>query len=149
MEFIQYNGCLAITEAIRGTSKEQIYQELGLESLLLHNWYRKLCLFDKVFKNKHPKYLFNLIPISSTPYVARTVDTIPFNKRKQNFFYFFFFPSTIIEWNNLDLSLKSVSIFKKKILYLMWPSPSYIFDCHNPKWIKHITKTRSEPFKRT
>ena len=119
MEFIQYNGCLAITEAIRGTSKEQIYQELGLESLLLHNWYRKHCLFDKVFKNKHPKYLFNLIPISSTPYVARTVDTIPFNKRKQNFFENSFFPSTIIEWNNLDLSLKSVSIFKKKILYLM------------------------------
>ena len=149
MEFIQYNGCLAITEAIRGTSKEQIYQELGLESLLLHNWYRKLCLFDKVFKNKHPKYLFNLIPISRCTYVARTVDTIPFNKRKQNFFENSFFPSTIIEWNNLDLSLKSVSIFKKKILYLMWPSPSYFFDCHNPEWIKLITKTRSEPFKRT
>ena len=29
MESIQYNACLAITEAIRGMSREKIYQELG------------------------------------------------------------------------------------------------------------------------
>ena len=33
LESIQYNTCLALTGAIRGTSKEEIYQELGLESL--------------------------------------------------------------------------------------------------------------------
>ena len=33
LESIQYNACLALTGAIRGTSKEKIYQELGLESL--------------------------------------------------------------------------------------------------------------------
>ena len=32
MESIQYNACLAIAGAIRGTSREKIYQELGLES---------------------------------------------------------------------------------------------------------------------
>ena len=50
MEPMQYNACLAITRAIRGTSKEKIYQELGLESLQLHSWYRKLCFFDKIFQ---------------------------------------------------------------------------------------------------
>ena len=35
IESIQYNTCLAITEAIRGTSREKIYKELGLESLQL------------------------------------------------------------------------------------------------------------------
>ena len=30
---IQYNACIAITGAIRGTSKENINQELGLQSL--------------------------------------------------------------------------------------------------------------------
>ena len=35
MESIQYNVCVAVTEAIRGTSSEKIYQELGLESLQL------------------------------------------------------------------------------------------------------------------
>ena len=33
MESIQYNACLAIAGAIRGSSREKIYQELGLESL--------------------------------------------------------------------------------------------------------------------
>ena len=32
-ELLQYNACLAVTGTIRGTSKEKIYQELGLESL--------------------------------------------------------------------------------------------------------------------
>ena len=63
IESIQYNASLAITGAIRGTSREKIYQELGLESLQLRRWYRKLCLFYKVFKNEQPKYLFNLIPV--------------------------------------------------------------------------------------
>ena len=32
-ETIQYNVALGITEAIRGSSKEKLYQELGLETL--------------------------------------------------------------------------------------------------------------------
>ena len=33
LESIQYNASLALTGALRGTSKEKICQELGLESL--------------------------------------------------------------------------------------------------------------------
>ena len=33
MELIQYIAVLAITSAIRGSSREELYQELGLESL--------------------------------------------------------------------------------------------------------------------
>ena len=33
LESAQYNACLTITGAIRGTSTEKLYQELGLESL--------------------------------------------------------------------------------------------------------------------
>ena len=51
LESVQYNACLAITEAIRDTSKEKLYQELGLESPRLRRWCRKLCLFYNVFKN--------------------------------------------------------------------------------------------------
>ena len=35
LESIHYNACLAITAAIRGTSREKLYQELGLELLRL------------------------------------------------------------------------------------------------------------------
>ena len=45
IESLQYNAALAITGAISGTSREKIYQELGLKSLQQRRWYRKLCLF--------------------------------------------------------------------------------------------------------
>ena len=34
LEMCQYNACLALTGAIRGTSKGKLYWELGLESLV-------------------------------------------------------------------------------------------------------------------
>ena len=33
LKAVQYNAALAITGAIRGTSKTKVYQELGIESL--------------------------------------------------------------------------------------------------------------------
>ena len=46
---ILYNACLALSGAIRGSSREKLYHELGLESLQRRRWYRKLCLFYKIF----------------------------------------------------------------------------------------------------
>ena len=48
MESIQYNAALAITGAIRGSSREKLYQELGLEPLQQRRWYRKLCFFFQI-----------------------------------------------------------------------------------------------------
>ena len=70
---------------------------------------------------------------------------IPLIKAKHNFFKNSFFPPAIIEWNNLDPSLrnsKSISVFKEKILNFIRLSPNSIFDCHNPKGIKLITRLR-------
>ena len=61
LESIQYNSCFALTGTIKGTPKEKIYLELGLELLRLRLWYRNLCLFYKIFKNIYP--LFNLMPV--------------------------------------------------------------------------------------
>ena len=47
METTQYNAALTITGAKRGSSKERLYQELGLETLQQRLWYRKLCCFYK------------------------------------------------------------------------------------------------------
>ena len=55
LESIQYNACLAITVAIQGTSKEKLYQKLGLESLQLQRCYRKIGMFlQNVRKQKSP-----------------------------------------------------------------------------------------------
>ena len=49
LESIQYIACLTITGAIQGSSKEKPYKELGLESLQLRWWYRKLGIFLQNF----------------------------------------------------------------------------------------------------
>ena len=50
MQTIQYNAALAITGAIRGSSREKLYQELGLETVQQQRWYRKLWRFYKILK---------------------------------------------------------------------------------------------------
>ena len=59
---IQYNAALAITGAIRGTSREKIFSGLGLETLKDRPWFRKLCVFYKILNNMSPRYLSDIIP---------------------------------------------------------------------------------------
>ena len=44
-EKVQYRACLSITSAIQGTSKEKLYDELGLHSLIKRHWCNKLIFF--------------------------------------------------------------------------------------------------------
>ena len=85
------NASLAIAGAIRGTSREKLYNELGFELLHARRWYRKLCYFYKFYVFKQPEYLFNLIPVRTFNYRTRNADDVPyFNIR--DFFQKFFFP---------------------------------------------------------
>ena len=78
LESVHYNACLAITGSMRCTSMGKLYQELGLESLQLRHWYRKLEMFYKTCKNKSPQHLFQLSPEKTQVYATRNVDNIPF-----------------------------------------------------------------------
>ena len=44
MESTEYNACLAITGAISGTSKEKLYDLLGLGSFQLRHWFINVLL---------------------------------------------------------------------------------------------------------
>ena len=71
--------------------------------------------------------------------------TFPLLRQDIKFSKILFFPSAIIEWNNLDPNLrnsKSISVFKEKILNFIRPSPNSVFDIRNPKGIKLITRLR-------
>ena len=71
LEKIQHNSALTITGAIRGTSKEKLYQKLRLESLKNRRLYGKLCYFSKIFSKQSPTYVLNIIPVSSRLYFAK------------------------------------------------------------------------------
>ena len=145
LESIQYNAALAIAGTIRGSSREILYQKLGFESLQQRRWYRKLCLFYKIIKNQSPKYLFELIPTARQAYMTRCKKSIPLLNVKHDYFKIFFFPSTIIEWNNLDSNKRNsenLALFKKRILAFIRPSTSSTFHCLNPNGLKLITTLR-------
>ena len=91
LESIQYNACLALSGAIRGSSREKHYHELSLESLQCRRWYRKLCLFYKIFKENKPVYLFNLIPSKNSNYNTRNTNKITPFHTKQFFSKILFF----------------------------------------------------------
>ena len=104
-----------------------MYQELGLESLQLRQWYRKLCCFYKIYNKQAPGYLTNLIPTRNEVYQTRHSANIPSLSFK------------------LDLFLRnstSYNVFKNSILKFIRPSPNKIFQCHNPKGIKLVTRLR-------
>ena len=62
IESLQYNAALAITDAIKGSSKEKLYQELGFESLKDRRWMRKLCCVYKIMSSKSPCYVYDILP---------------------------------------------------------------------------------------
>ena len=145
LESIQYNACLAITGTIRGSSREELYQELGFESLQQRRGYRKLRCFYKIFKNESPRYLFNIIPTRNPFYITRNHTNIPLFKTNHIFLKNSFFPSTIIEWNNLDPKVRNsdtYGTFKNTILKFLRTSPNSVFKCHNPQGIKFLTRLR-------
>ena len=90
LESVKYNATLAITEAIRGTTLEKLYQELGLESLQQRCWYGKICSIFKIIKEKSPDYLFNIIPKDNSNYRTRNSYNILQSNIKHNFFNNFF-----------------------------------------------------------
>ena len=56
-----------------------------------------------------------------------------------------FFPLVIAEWNKLDSdirNLNSLTSFKSRILKFIRPNPNSIFNCHNPKAIKCLSRIR-------
>ena len=68
---IQYNAELAVTGAVRGTSREKLHQELTfVESLPQRHWYRKLSCLFKIFNNQSPSYPFQLVPSPNTRYIT-------------------------------------------------------------------------------
>ena len=56
LEGVQYKTVFAITSAIQGTSRDRIYQELGLDSLKFRRWYKRLSCMFKIMNEHAPNY---------------------------------------------------------------------------------------------
>ena len=119
----QDDAALAITGAIRGTSQEKLYAELGTESLKFRQWFRKLACFYKIQSTGLPKYLLQLIPTNHSYILRKTLNIQHFYCRTDTFKNLFF-PNVINEWNKLGEKTKdatSFSLFKASLLKKVCP----------------------------
>ena len=103
---VQYKATLTITSAIQSTSRNQIYQELGLESLKTRRWHKHLVCMIKIMNEKAPNYLINLIP-KYEPTIRTRNNSIPSYKYQTNCFKHSFFPSTLNDWFNLYINMRN------------------------------------------
>ena len=133
-----------MTAEVKRSTTEKLYQELEIEHLCSRCWFRKLCLFYKILKNKSLLCLFNLTPSSSRMHTTRNSNNItPFNRH--NFFKTSFFPTVISEWNKRDLEICNsafLEIFKKYLLNFIRTKSNNVFNINNLLRLKFLTHLR-------
>ena len=144
LESVQYNSCLAITGAIRGTSCKRLYLELGMESLCDRRWYRKLVVFFKLLNGQAPSYLKSIVPSFVS---SRDIHSNIIRQFKTNSLYFAssFFPYCINEWNNLSQEIREISTvskFKQELLSFIRPKGNEVFQVFDPGGLKLLSRLR-------
>ena len=143
IESVQYNAALAITGAIRGTSKEKLYQELGLESLKDRRWLRRMSYLCKIISAKLPPYLYELIPpLQRSHRYPSCFQTFPC---RTTFFQNSFLPFGITEWNKLGSDIKNIdshAMFRKKLLAFIRPLGNDTYGIYDPLGIRLLNRLR-------
>ena len=123
----------------------ELYNEIRLESLKIRRWFRKLSNSYKIKSTGLPSYLCDLIPKSSYIYNTRSVEDVSILYCWTDIFKYSFFPSTISEWNKLDLKIqqsKTLLTFQNALIKIGWPIPKPVYNVHNPVGFKLLTKLR-------
>jgi hypothetical protein len=149
VESIQYNAARVVTGAWKGSSRKDLYENLGWESLNNRRIMRKLCLLHETINNKFPTYLHTIVRESSYRdghrlEAQKMLVNIPCNKRV---YKASFFPSTISDWNKLDVGIKSSqskSIFKNKMLSKIRPKKRSFFGLRDNSGVRFLTMLRMD-----
>ena len=145
IESVQYEAALSITGAIKGTSRDRLYQELGLESLSDRRLYRRLVYFFNIVHLTSPKYLSDLLPEKRRLLNPQRSELFIEFFSHSAFFDSSFFPFCVKTWNKLSSELRnssSVSIFKKALLNYYRPKECSIFNIFDPVGLKLLTRLR-------
>ena len=111
----------------------------------MRHWFRKICHFYKIWHEKTPWYLFDLIPNLNKVRETKHTHNILAILTRHNYFKNLFFRSTISECNNLDFKIRmsgSLSIIKKNLLNFIRPFANSISYIHYPYRMKLLTRFR-------
>ena len=121
--------------------------QLELQSLSSSRWCGTLCHIYKLLSTQCSKYLFDIIPSSETFYDNPKIQRFFFSCRTDCFKYSFF-PIPLSECLQLAPEIKklrSIAVFKNKIISFIRPSKRSIVKFNDPKGVKYLTRL-SLPF---
>ena len=96
---IMWNVDIALTVAIKGCSREKLYQELGLAYLYRRRWARRLCLLYEVFSTGQPSYINDLLPPLRSS--GRHINFFNLVACKSEYLKNSFISNVIYEWNKV------------------------------------------------
>ena len=131
---------------IQGTSREGIYAELGLYTLLKRRWHNKLVFLYKIINRLLPDNLYSYLDFSSLESYLLTSSSSSIMKRvpaRTKPFRRKFFAYYINEWNKLKVEIrntKSINILKN-LLYAK-AKENLLFCIYDPLGIKVLTRLR-------
>ena len=142
-ESVQYNTALAITGAIKGSSREKLYEELAQEYLYRSRWTRRLCLLYKVFSSGQPSYIYDLLPPLRSS--RRHVNSFNLVTCKSEYFKNSFIPNVIYEWNKLDPDIRSsasYNLFRNTLLKFIRSAQRKTLHINDSVGVKLLTRLR-------
>ena len=132
-----------------GSSRKKLYENLGWESLNDRLIMRKLCILHETYHNNFPRYLDDIIsevrPARDRLNDQKIIYNIPC---RTDYFSRSFFPSTIKDWNSVELvdlrGIVSKSIFKNKLLQKIRLKKKPIFGLSIHNRVRHIFMLRRQ-----
>ena len=151
LEMVQYNAALAFTGAIKGTSRDHIYRELGLEALAERKWSRNIFFFHKIINGLLPVCLRSYISYCGEGgYRTRSANQKNLFSKEQfstrtKIFELSFFPYCIKGRNNLSEELQKIKLtvqFKTKILSFIRSKENSVIKIHDINGIKLLERLR-------
>ncbi len=121
LDKIQHEAARIVTGATKLVSINELYQDIGWESLETRRRKHKLCLFYKMVNGLTPDYLSSLVPPnvgSTNRYSLRNDNNIHPPYARTMLYSNSFLPSVIREWNQLSLPIReapTIATFKSRI----------------------------------
>ena len=111
VERVQYEAALAITDALQGSSRSKIYDELGWETLSDRRKGRRVLLINKIINNNTPSYLNDKLPPFCREMFSGNIRATFHAIRCKTYRYMIsFLPDAIASWNLF------MEIFNSKVI---------------------------------
>lgn len=133
IEKIQIEAARISTGATKLVSIENLYSEIGWDTLESRRKKQKLTLFYKMVNNLTPQYLSNIVPMNiteTTPYNLRNANDIRTISARTSQHFNSFLPSAIRDWNSLTEDQRNSNTVSSFKLHLSQPTitvPKYFY----------------------